>query len=141
VIRPLGNRVLVKPDPQVKETASGLAIPDAHFEYDMSGTVVQVGNGPASAHRVREAMIARFHKCVDDAADEWDDGETGESLLVAADLHRKLNALAALNVSELQVGDHVAFPYTAGTLIEVDGERYLLMNEDQIVAVLEAAAA
>jgi co-chaperonin GroES (HSP10) len=136
VIRPLGNRVLVKPDPQAKETASGLAIPDAHFEYDMSGTVVQVGNGPASAHRVREAMISQFRKLIDHESQEWCQGD-----VVSRELHRKLNGFAVQSFSEIRVGDHVAFPYTAGTLIEVDGERYLLMNEDQIVAVLEAAAA
>jgi co-chaperonin GroES (HSP10) len=130
VIRPLGNRVLIKPDPRAIETASGLAIPDAHFEYDMSGIVVSAGMGPASAHRVREAMIARFHALIDDVCERWEP-------MVGKRLHEYLNAPPNADLSEIKAGDHVAFPYTAGTLIDIDGERHLLMTEDQIVAVLE----
>ena len=136
MIRPLANRVLVKPDPQVKETATGIAIPDAHFEYDMSGTVVTVGNGPASAHRVREALIARIQSVVDDLLPEPPDMPCASVAAIQAALTRA--AQHHPDMSEVKVGDRVAFPYTAGTLIEIDGERHLLMNEDQIVAVLEA---
>jgi chaperonin GroES len=138
LIQPLANRVLIKPDPPPDETASGLIIPDnahASKDFEMSGTVIAKGTGPASAHRVREAMIARFHKVVDDVVvDGWRD-----ALLIRRQIHRELNEMAAINLSEIAVGDHVAFPYTAGTVLIVDGERHLLMNEDQIVAILEPA--
>jgi len=142
VIQPLANRVLVKPDPAPDVTASGLVIPDnaiAAKNFEMSGTVVTVGKGPASAHRVREAMIARFHALIDQVEEQQ------PSSCVCATLRRRVNewGMALVDLSEVHPGDHVAFPYTVGTVIEVDGERHLLMNEDQIVAILnthEAAA-
>ena len=141
MIQPLANRVLVKPDPPPDVTDSGIVIPDnAHVskDFDMSGTVIRIGTGPASAHRVREAMIARFHRLLDTADDQCcHDQGTIRSLRL------DLNELAAqvMNLSEVQVGDHVAFPYTVGTVMVVDGERYLLMNEDQMVAILDREVA
>ena len=134
MIRPLAGRVLIKPDAQAKETASGLAIPDSHFEYEMSGRVVMVGDGPASAHNVRKATLRSVLKVIDRVA-------VGrvfctELLAVKADVQQKL--AVADSLAEVKEGDRVAFPYTAGTVMDVDGQRYLLMNEDQIVAVLEA---
>jgi co-chaperonin GroES (HSP10) len=136
VITPLANRVLIKPDPPPEQTASGLHIPDnasSTKDFEMAGTVVKVGNGPASAHRVRAAMIARFHKLIDVNTLLFEDH------FYVLDMHARLNALEAQtqNLSELAPGDHVAFPYTAGTVVELDGERYLLMPEDQIVAILD----
>lgn len=134
MIQPLANRVLIKPDPAPTVTESGLFIPDnatQSKDFEMSGTVIRTGTGPASAQRVREAMIARFHKIVDEACRSWDHAED-----IASSLRGALREMDAQNVSEVQPGDHVAFPYTVGTVIDVDGERMLLMNEDQIVAVL-----
>jgi co-chaperonin GroES (HSP10) len=141
VIQPLANRVLIKPDPPPDETASGLIIPDnahASKDFEMSGTVI------ASAHRVREAMIARFQKLLDNFP----------QVLMSEPLQREARAVVALlrvgvrnlgeelsDLSEIAVGDHVAFPYTAGTVLIVDGERHLLMNEDQIVAILDREVA
>ena len=131
MITPLANRVLIKPDPPPDQTASGLHIPDnasSTKDFEMAGTVVKVGNGPASAQRVRKAMIAKFRKMLEE---QWFEEA------VDAILRAKLDHLEAQNLSELAPGDHVAFPYTAGTVVELDGERYLLMPEDQIVAILD----
>jgi co-chaperonin GroES (HSP10) len=46
-----------------------------------------------------------------------------------------------VSMAEIQPGDRVAFPYTAGTVLEADGVRHLLMNEDQVVAILERGGA
>lgn len=128
MITPLANRVLIKPDPRVEQTASGLVIPgNVDQGFDMAGTVVTVGHGPASAHRVREAMLAKFRMLVTNSQ---------APPVTATWLQARINAMAEANLSEIRVGDHVAFPYTAGTVLEIDGERYLLMNEDQIVAIL-----
>ena len=135
MITPLANRVLIKPDPPPDQTASGLHIPDnasSTKDFEMAGTVVKVGNGPASAQRVRKAMIARFRAILDEAWLNMDHvGHLDSEITV------RLNALEAANLTELAPGDHVAFPYTAGTVVELDGERYLLMPEDQIVAILD----
>jgi chaperonin GroES len=44
-IKPLGDRVLVKPDAAEEKTASGLIIPDTAKEKPQRGTVVAVGPG------------------------------------------------------------------------------------------------
>jgi chaperonin GroES len=44
-IQPLGDRVVVKPQPAEEKTASGLFIPDTAKEKPQKGTVVAVGPG------------------------------------------------------------------------------------------------
>jgi len=44
-INPLGDRVVVKPEPAEEKTASGLFIPDTAKEKPQRGTVVAVGPG------------------------------------------------------------------------------------------------
>lgn len=44
-IKPLADRVLVKPLPAEKTTASGLIIPDSAKEKQQKGTVIAIGNG------------------------------------------------------------------------------------------------
>lgn len=44
-IRPLGDRVLVKPLPAEEKTASGIIIPDTAKEKPMQGEIVAVGKG------------------------------------------------------------------------------------------------
>ncbi|AWU44215.1 co-chaperone GroES [Blattabacterium punctulatus] len=44
-IKPLADRVLVKPDPAETKTASGIIIPDTAKEKPQKGTVISVGNG------------------------------------------------------------------------------------------------
>ncbi len=44
-LRPLGDRVLVRPKPAEEKTKSGLIIPDTAKEKPQEGTVVSVGPG------------------------------------------------------------------------------------------------
>ena len=44
-IKPLADRVLVKPEAAEETTASGLIIPDTAKEKPMRGTIIAVGNG------------------------------------------------------------------------------------------------
>jgi chaperonin GroES len=44
-VKPLGDRVLVKPAPAEEKTASGIIIPDTAKEKPQKGEVVAVGNG------------------------------------------------------------------------------------------------
>ncbi len=44
-IQPLGDRVVVRPEPAEEKTASGLYIPDAAKEKPQRGKVVSVGPG------------------------------------------------------------------------------------------------
>ena len=44
-LKPLGDRVVVKPSKAVEQTKSGLFIPDSAKEKPVRGTVVAVGDG------------------------------------------------------------------------------------------------
>lgn len=44
-IRPLADRILVKPAPAEEKTASGIIIPDTAKEKPMQGEVIAVGKG------------------------------------------------------------------------------------------------
>jgi chaperonin GroES len=44
-IKPLGDRVVVKPQPAEEKTASGLFIPDTAKEKPQKGTIIAVGPG------------------------------------------------------------------------------------------------
>jgi chaperonin GroES len=44
-IKPLGDRVVVQPEPAEEKTASGIIIPDTAKEKPLAGTVVAVGQG------------------------------------------------------------------------------------------------
>ena len=44
-IKPLSDRVVIKPEPAEEKTSSGLYIPDTAKEKPQNGTVVAVGQG------------------------------------------------------------------------------------------------
>ena len=135
MLRTTGSRVLVTPDTAAGETDAGLVIPEsARKDPPMSGRVVAVGNGPASAHAVRKATIAKCRALV------WARDMERPPLQAYREIeaiHARMEQYA--NESEalpsVAVGDRVVFPYTAGTALTVDGEPYIVLNEDQIEAV------
>ena len=49
-IKPLGDRVVVRPEPAEEKTSSGLYIPDAAKEKPQRGTIVAVGPGLSLIH-------------------------------------------------------------------------------------------
>lgn len=87
-IKPLADRVLVKPAPAETKTVGGIIIPDSAKEKPLKGEVLAVGNGSKD-----EEMI-------------------------------------------LKVGDTVLYTKYAGTEIEVEGEKYLIMKQSDILATL-----
>ncbi len=94
-IRPLADRVLVKPSAETEaKTTGGIIIPDTAKEKPFRGEVVRVGPGRMD--------------------------ENGK--------------LLPMNV---KVGDQVLYSKYGGNEIEYEGEKYLIMNEMDIQAVLE----
>ena len=67
-IRPLGDRVVVKPQPKEEKTRSGIVIPDTAKEKPQEGTVTAVGsgrlldNGERSTMEVKEGDHVLFAK-------------------------------------------------------------------------------
>ncbi len=87
-IKPLADRVLIKPAPAEEKTAGGIIIPDTAKEKPLQGEVLAVGNGTKD-----EEMV-------------------------------------------LKTGDTVLYGKYSGTEVELDGEKYLIMRQSDVLAVL-----
>lgn len=87
-IKPLADRVLIKPAPAEEKTAGGIIIPDTAKEKPLQGEVLAAGNGTKD-----EEMV-------------------------------------------LKAGDTVLYGKYAGTEVELDGEKYLIMRQSDVFAVL-----
>lgn len=87
-IKPLADRVLIKPAPAEEKTAGGIIIPDTAKEKPLQGEVLDTGNGTKD-----EEMV-------------------------------------------LKAGDTVLYGKYAGTEVEFDGVKYLIMRQSDVLAVL-----
>ena len=87
-IKPLADRVLVKPAAAEEKTVAGIIIPDTAKEKPLKGDVLAVGNGTKD-----EEMV-------------------------------------------LKVGDTVLYGKYSGNEVEIDGEKYLIMRQSDVLAVL-----
>jgi chaperonin GroES len=92
-IRPVGDRVVVKPAAKEEVTKSGIVIPDTAKEKPQEGTVIAIGSGRL-----------------------LDNGDR-----------------APLEVRE---GDRVLFAKYGGTEFKLDGEEYLVLKENDILAII-----
>lgn len=87
-IKPLADRVLVKPAAAEEKTVGGIIIPDTAKEKPLQGSVLAVGAGTKD-----EEMV-------------------------------------------LKAGDTVLYGKYSGTEVELDGEKYLIMRQSDVLAVL-----
>ncbi|MBE6305802.1 MAG: co-chaperone GroES [Bacteroidales bacterium] len=87
-IKPLADRVVIKPVPAEEVTLAGIIIPDSAKEKPLKGEVLAVGNGTKD-----EEMV-------------------------------------------LKVGDVVLYGKYAGTEIELEGEKILIMRQSDVLATL-----
>ena len=87
-IKPLADRVLIKPAPAETKTIGGIIIPDTAKEKPLKGEVVACGNGTKD-----EEMVVK-------------------------------------------VGDTVLYGKYAGQELEFEGEKYLIMKQGDILAIL-----
>jgi chaperonin GroES len=94
MLKPIGDRIVVRPKTAEEMTKSGIILPDTAKERPQEGEVMAVGTG-----RI------------------MDDG-----------------TVVALSV---KVGDTVLFSKYGGTEIKIGGEEYIILREDDVLAVLE----
>ncbi len=87
-IKPLADRVLIKPVAAEEKTASGIIIPDTAKEKPLKGEIIAAGNGTKD-----EEMVVK-------------------------------------------AGDTVLYGKYAGTELDLDGEKYLIMKQSDILAVV-----
>lgn len=120
-IEPLADRVLVKRSQGAESLPSGLIIPESAREKPGEGEVVAVG--PGRAHRAYFVDVSKIPPV--DAAE------------VLASFH----AAVAKNPPEptplaVKVGQRVLFGQYAGTPLEVDRIQYVLLREEEIIAIV-----
>ena len=94
VVKPLEDRVLVKPTEQKEQNKGGIIIPDTAKEKPEEGKVIAVGTGKTL--------------------------ENGQKKPV-----------------EVKKGDKVLFAKYSGTEITIDGDKHMIMREDEILAIIE----
>ena len=87
-VKPLADRVLVKPAEAEEKTASGIIIPDSAKEKGLKGESNAAGKGTKD-----EEMV-------------------------------------------LKPGDHVLYGKYAGTEIELEGTKYLIMRQSDVLAII-----
>lgn len=87
-IKPLADRVLIRPTAAEEVTIGGIIIPDTAKEKPLKGEIIAVGNGTKD-----EEMI-------------------------------------------LKAGDIVLYGKYAGTEIELKGEKFLIMRQSDVLAVI-----
>jgi len=92
VIRPLGDKVVVKPGPEEEKSEGGILLPDTAKKKPQRGEVLAVGPGKL-----------------------LEDGRRGEM--------------------SVKKGDMVIYSKYGGTDITYKGEDYVILDEDQILAV------
>ena len=93
-IKPLGDRVIIKPSKGEEKTKGGIVIPDTAKEKAQEGEVIAVGEGRKNS-----------------------DDKT-----------------SSLTVKE---GDRVLYGKYSGTEITIDDENYLIMKEEDILAIIK----
>jgi len=92
-LRPLGDRIVVRPlDPQEK-TKSGLVLPDTAKEKPQEAKVIAVGTG----------------RLLDDGA---------------------------VKALEVKNGDRVLYGKYSGTEVSIEGDDYLILREDEVLAIV-----
>ena len=94
-LRPLGDRVVVKPMPREEMTKSGIVLPDTVKEKPQEGEIIAAGPGKILEDGTREAM-------------------------------------------DVKVGDKVLYAKYAGTEFKVEGDDFLIVSQQDILANVEA---
>ncbi len=92
MLKPIGDKVIVKPKAEEEKTSGGIILPDTAKEKPQEGTVIAVGPG---------SML-----------------ENGER--------------RPMSVKE---GDNVIYSKYGGTEVTVEGEEYIILDEDSIYAI------
>ena len=95
-VRPLDDRILVKPLEAASTTAGGIVLPDTAKEKSQRGEVVSVGIGRLLDNGQRQPV-------------------------------------------GVSIGDTIVIRKYGGTDIKIDGEKYQIMRESDILAIVEEA--
>lgn len=130
MLQPIGDRVLIKPDVPADTTASGLHLVQ-HWKPENCGEIVAVGEPrhplKAEAEDLADRLEKRIAQIISEGSDNHD--HMGDAAAMLRDLVKREPAV--------KVGDVVVFSWTSGQELVIDGTKYLLMREDDLLGVLE----
>jgi co-chaperonin GroES (HSP10) len=135
---PLRGNVLVRPDPAVTTTESGLLLPEtAGLPPSMSGVVVRVSDCDYRVLRARVATVAHCLRLLDQIGLEH--SCCGR---VRDEMTAYMRGLANdAGEGSVKVGDRVVFPMEAGHQLvageDVDGS-VLVLSQDALLAIVPA---
>lgn len=139
-LRPIGHRVLVLPDAQPETSASGIVLPQDRDHVPVSGSIAAMGpGGDRLRFDARQRAIADCLEFIDSAIRSF--GTIAPLLVVRAEVAGLQGS--AHPERALHVWDRVVYPAEAGLRVTEDGQDYILLNEDDVVAIAteeEAAA-
>lgn len=132
----LGSRVLVKPDLPAETTASGLLLPSDRDHVPVSGEVVALGpDGSEVGYRARQEGIRDALLVIAEVESEWN---FPASLQIARENVARL--LRTKAEDDVAVGDRVVFPAEIGLTMTIDGEQYIVLNQDDCCVVVNEAS-
>ena len=92
-LKPLRDRLIVKPDESEDKTKSGIVLPDSAKEEPQEGKVVAVGTGALDRDGKKIPM-------------------------------------------EVKVGDKVIIPKYGASKVKVEGDEYLILREEDVLAIV-----
>lgn len=123
-IEPLGDRAIVQPDPPETYTQTGLIIPETAKERPQLGTVIAVGDGRNQDNEIIHytlrlltfvIRILKFFK------------------IEITPLEEKMDTYQSV---KLKPGMRVLYGRYAGTNIEFDGQKILIMRFSDVVGIV-----
>ncbi len=133
MLKPLGHRILVKPDAPPEETASGLILPQDHDHVATSGVVVATGPGGSLVrYKARQRAIKDCLEIANSAVQRY--GLLMKATEVRDEIAGMLNTPDPEH--DVKVGDRVAFAAEVGLIFHEDGEEYITLNEDDVVVLV-----
>jgi co-chaperonin GroES (HSP10) len=141
-MRPLGDRVLVKPYKNPNVTESGLHLPENRGDQyvEMQGEVVAVGLMTHPRRAEADELARELWSCELAIARQiktptFNPEAKADSLMRAGVLLHELTQREPV----VSIGDQVLYSWASGQEITIDDERYILLREEELLAVLETA--
>lgn len=118
-LQPLEDRVIILQDEAVKETKTGLAIPETAQEKPSSGTIMKIGPGKPSAHTPIGYLV---------------NGVFNQTLNgMTVDINDRVMPIYSMPFKE---GDKVLFSFYAGQEVEEEGKKYIVMRFSDLIAIM-----
>lgn len=126
-IRPVGDRIIIEPDPAEEMTKGGIHIPDNAKEKPQFGTVLRVGDGRGVDNVIMQMLTVLIRGV------RWIMLKLGANQAFV-DEHVPLNEKPVILYTP---GMRVLYGRYAGSEIEYKDVKYLIMRFSDIAAIIE----